>query len=749
MHRHRPHRRETLTRTSALVAIVGSAAAASATTHARAGLKSWNAASGNWSVAGNWSPIGLPSQLDAVFIGDSAAAESDEVMLTTSVVVASLTITDGMNLVVDSPLLTCTGPLSISGLDVEDGAPYPSTLTLKNGPSPTDAFFGSVSISDNGTFVVDHAEALVQGQLWAHQASHLALGGTINLASDTTPSAVLDGPVSCNPGLSRLVQLGNGRIDLDGTSETTASIGLGFDPGATLRIEGTSLTDPYDGNLFMVDGSRVEMLLSESWTLGPEGDIHASFSNWDPDTSYITGSPITLHGDVLVSGGHQGLLSIVAPTTVTGSSHTQVDESSGLFLWDSTLNGGTFSLGKDAEIGYSGSLTVHDATFTTFSDDPQDARVSFYCPTIYDGTLTIHGAGRQQGIATVAGPSVINADSFNMSSAGLGDWFINQPLVINAKTLIGPADPQDIIRLTGGLSPKLTVNLASPNASWSMGGILDLGGFGGLTTTRLAGSTVYLEGTTNVTNAVQVTADTTLNGGQVNFTTDASRLRFASDATVNANTSFAGGGRLEAANVGSLLLANGADLGATNLQSEGALLVADGAGSASVDALTMLPTSHWHVEIGGAEPASQHDLLYAHGATTQLGGTLDVDLIDIGDGPFAPNVGDSFAIMLSAAPFSGTFSSVPVTFIPGKVYHWSVETSATEVGYQLNVTVDDVVPCPADLNGDGLVDAADLAILLGSWGGCRGCLADLDASSAVDAADLAILLGAWGPCGNG
>ncbi|MDZ4755822.1 MAG: hypothetical protein SGJ11_15160 [Phycisphaerae bacterium] len=49
---------------------------------------------------------------------------------------------------------------------------------------------------------------------------------------------------------------------------------------------------------------------------------------------------------------------------------------------------------------------------------------------------------------------------------------------------------------------------------------------------------------------------------------------------------------------------------------------------------------------------------------------------------------------------------------------------------------------PADLNGDGAVDAADLAILLGAWG--TDGAADLDASGTVDASDLAILLGAWG-----
>jgi len=62
--------------------------------------------------------------------------------------------------------------------------------------------------------------------------------------------------------------------------------------------------------------------------------------------------------------------------------------------------------------------------------------------------------------------------------------------------------------------------------------------------------------------------------------------------------------------------------------------------------------------------------------------------------------------------------------------------------------------CVADLNGDRLVDGADLGILLNAWGPCPngdpGCPGDLDAdgsvSGSVDGADLGILLAAWGAC---
>lgn len=58
----------------------------------------------------------------------------------------------------------------------------------------------------------------------------------------------------------------------------------------------------------------------------------------------------------------------------------------------------------------------------------------------------------------------------------------------------------------------------------------------------------------------------------------------------------------------------------------------------------------------------------------------------------------------------------------------------------------DVAPslcCPSDLNGDGAVGPADLAQLLGGWGGATP---DLDGDGVVGASDLAVLLGAWGTC---
>jgi len=57
-------------------------------------------------------------------------------------------------------------------------------------------------------------------------------------------------------------------------------------------------------------------------------------------------------------------------------------------------------------------------------------------------------------------------------------------------------------------------------------------------------------------------------------------------------------------------------------------------------------------------------------------------------------------------------------------------------------------PCVGDLDGDGVVDGADLGSLLNAWG-TDNAAADLNGDGVVDGADLGILLNNWGKCPNG
>ncbi|MSR42076.1 MAG: hypothetical protein EXS10_09295 [Phycisphaerales bacterium] len=52
------------------------------------------------------------------------------------------------------------------------------------------------------------------------------------------------------------------------------------------------------------------------------------------------------------------------------------------------------------------------------------------------------------------------------------------------------------------------------------------------------------------------------------------------------------------------------------------------------------------------------------------------------------------------------------------------------------------VSLPGDLNDDGIIDAADLSILLSGWGNPKSG-ADINGDGVVDAEDLTILLSNW------
>ena len=81
-----------------------------------AGSKSWaDANGGDWSTGADWSPIGIPTALDAVFIGNIFSVQNEWVDLDVDATIASLSITDGMMLDSDGSRLIVNGDTLVSG----------------------------------------------------------------------------------------------------------------------------------------------------------------------------------------------------------------------------------------------------------------------------------------------------------------------------------------------------------------------------------------------------------------------------------------------------------------------------------------------------------------------------------------------------------------------------------------------------------------------------------------------------------
>ena len=60
--------------------------------------------------------------------------------------------------------------------------------------------------------------------------------------------------------------------------------------------------------------------------------------------------------------------------------------------------------------------------------------------------------------------------------------------------------------------------------------------------------------------------------------------------------------------------------------------------------------------------------------------------------------------------------------------------------------VDFKVHCIGDLNGDQVVNVADVLSLIADWGICDGCASDFNGDGKVAVDDLLVLIGAWGIC---
>jgi hypothetical protein len=142
---------------------------------------------------------------------------------------------------------------------------------------------------------------------------------------------------------------------------------------------------------------------------------------------------------------------------------------------------------------------------------------------------------------------------------------------------------------------------------------------------------------------------------------------------------------------------------------------------------TQVGEAELEIEVGGPSAADRLAVV----GTANLGGPLHVRSVD----GYVPTPGSSYTI-LTATTVVGTFSEVR-------------SCDPVSVTYGTNsvlITFGSTSGGAGDINGDGFVDALDIALLLGSWGPCveACCSADLNDTGEVDSVDLAILLGAWG-----
>lgn len=743
--------------------LIGGATAAACALTASAQVKNWNAGDGQWGAGALWTPLGLPGLFHQVSVGNMAAAENSTVTLNVNALGQSLAITDGMTVATGASQLFISGPTTISGVNVVGSIWHYSTLEVENGPAAVDATIGALTLSDSGEVDIEGGHLVVNGLFDIQDPSRLeATGGTITLNGNGAVAMRLSGHLALGAAELVIHQNGAGRIDLDGSTEGGDTLGIAHSvPWTTdfakLSINGTGLLDSMDNDIFMNRGNALTMNLSEGWTLGPGAMLWFGSGPEEKPPTLVAGGHLNLAGGIRATYDNASGR-ITAPATLEPTSWIDLRVGGELVFENTvTVDGVAATLEEGAELSFDAATTLFGGAFSTHSTSVTDGYVEFDGATTYNGALTFNGYVRQDGAASVTGPTTIDADRFDMDgTSGLTTWTIANSLVVNAEGIDTYLNDFDgTINITGGALGKLTVNLDDPTDRWTVDvapATLNLGGVAALMTTRIAGSPLDVGGIIEVTNAVRIQADTRLLASAlVDFQTPTSRLRLTGQSHVAAGSDFTGEGRLENQTDGTMTLEPFVNLGQTDLLNAGTLRIAPlagaGAGIVLADQVIFEPTSIWSIDLGGDIGGIEHDVLHLSGAQSNLSGALEVDLIDLGGGLFLPEIGDSFIVLEApSSSLSGAFAGSPIAYVPNNAYIWTITKESDGAGDRVRLTVANIVPCPGDVDGDGLVDGVDLGILLGSWGRCTGCDADLNLDGAVNGIDLSILLGAWGGC---
>lgn len=670
---------------------------------AMADVWSWNTGNGSWMTASNWTPNNVPGINPLIYtdvrIGNLPGVQNSTVLLNHLVASGALPFDE---LHISSGMTLDTNGREIGGLNgiaTLTGASSELIVRPSAGPNfhdftTRDFTMGAgtlLNLADDGRIRTGYLTS--SGVIFGRGTVHVqGIAPGASLVNNGTISGAGNG------GLT-ILQEGSGRFDLDGTSGNGQLTPAA--PFSQLTIQGDTLADVFGGTVTMGSGSLLNMNMSSGWTTDASSTFNVS-SSIVGAAAQITGGHFTFGGDLNI-GGSQGHLRVLANTTLTPTTDVSLGMDDRLeFDGATTVQGGTYSFaGGLAAVEFNGPTTMQGGTFNMSGPLISNGRVDFNGNTTWDGTVNINGLGRQNGDATVAGPTVINAGRFVMQ--GYSDntvWNVSNSLTVNADRINTASNFfSGTMNITGGALGRVTINLSNPSEAWYMLGTMNLAGAGGLPVTRVAGSHIVVGGNLNINSGiVQITADTTLASplgpATVNIAPGAT-LRTRGATTVEAPTIFAGSGTLQNGVGGSMLLDTGVSLSNVGLANSGILRIGEaGPGVAAVDRLTSAIGATWGVDIAGYLAGADHDLLLVTGGGASLAGVINVWLLGLGGGPiFAPNIGDEFTILSALGGVSGVFSNDPVTQVGGLTYDWTVIYNPNTVVLRL----DNVVPAPGSI----------------------------------------------------
>ncbi|MDA0657389.1 MAG: aspartyl protease family protein [Planctomycetota bacterium] len=503
--------------------------------------------------------------------------------------------------------------------------------------------------------------------------------------------------------------------------------------------------------LFTHDGRTVRTPNVSFGTLGSGGDgiIRRAPITLSPGSSFLSPPLYIFSFDNLQTGD---------PLTENPTTPTHIQ--GGMFLNVSVANQGLavnnspFFFDTGADVTVVSQLNAVQLGFDPVLDEP-DFTISILgsggtltaVPGFFADQLTVSTVG---GTLTATNVPILVLDVTDPSSPGnivpgiVGtNVFSGRNLVIDPKPSVGG----------GGVGPSLYISdPVTSTHQWASSAASSAWQTPGNWASAGAPSQLWVANVNHVTGGSQeaiVSSNSSVWEVNVAGTTSSPNMtvRVANGATL---TTFSGinvetggrlhlsGGRVDAQYVevlggelsgsGTVEVGNGPIIGQVEIRG-GTIAPGDGIGALTISGIFATSAdSTMRFELGGNLPSTGYDqLIVDH--TASLQGTLEV-LLSPG---FVPQIGDAFSLILAHQGLGGTFDSLSLP----SAFQWNVDYQATRLVLSVVSGI-----LPGDVNGDGLVDGADVSVLFGSWGVSSGA-ADLTRDGFVDGADVGIVFANW------
>jgi len=669
----------------------------------------FGAAGGLWSSAGNWIPLMLPTPGADVSIGSTVAAKNGYVLNNISATqnLASLVVSDGMTLHNTSVgNYVVAGTTVVTGMNIEPGPGVPlvyRSRLLLNGVDGNTLATHNLVLNQGGVAELDYAFVNISGALNNSADSFVQGFGVIDLTGAGT-TLINNGTIRSHEGnwWLHFRQIGNGVYDLDGTTGN-GRLDLTTDSLGKMRFQGSALADSFSGEIDIATGAELRMDLTNGWTADSNSTIDVTTKQGASQLAIIKGGPMTLAGHLSVHGTGGSLILdpsslIIQPSAVISTT----DEWNAVEIGNgantvTTVNGGDFNVALKSSVRFHGPTTMHGGVFNTASAEPMGlSEVVWFDETNWDGQITVNGSARQVGDATVIGPSVINADSFDMTGGGGAStaWDINNSLVMNVGC-INALDNSFTGEMNISLSPfaRFTANLADPGDAWTMEGELNIrGGLVGFDT-KVAGAPMVVTGDLSVLSGkAQIASNAVFTGdSSISFGTPSSILRTAGDTTIKDGAAFTGQGTLQNGTAGTMWIADGVGLGQAGLVNEGTLHIGALDSLIATDRFSQTASGTLMIDINGTAGGCYSDLLFTGEAA--LNGVIDVSVLGTTDAAYLPAIGDEFTVLLALGDIDGAFTNDPVSQFGDLTLEWSVLYREHSVVLRLDTIVPSPGPC--------------------------------------------------------